>query len=63
MHRKMKEKQGESTCCGHEQFKGMFDMMSKCFTGDTGLSNSTEIMKKMKETCCGPGKDESKSES
>jgi hypothetical protein len=59
---KLKGNKDESACCSAEQFKGMFEMMSKCFTGDTGLTNFTEIMERMKKTCCGPKKEDAKSE-
>jgi hypothetical protein len=55
-----KEKKDEETCCNPENFKGMFEMMSKCFKGEGNFDCST-IMKEMKnQSCCGPKEEDTK---
>jgi len=53
------ENKDKSACCNSGQFKSMFEMMSKCFTGKSGSSDCTEMMEQMKAAFCGPKKEES----
>jgi hypothetical protein len=45
-------------CCNPENFKKMFEKMSKCFPGHDGSADLSAMkngmMKKMMEMCCGP---------
>ena len=45
-------------CCNPENFKEMFEKMSKCFPGQDGSTDFSSMkdgmMKKMMEMCCGP---------
>ncbi len=45
-------------CCNPENFKEMFEKMSKCFPGQDGSTASfamkDNMMKKMMEICCPP---------
>ncbi len=41
--------------CDPENFKGMFEEMSKCFTGQHGFTDCSTMMEVMKnQSCCGP---------
>ena len=47
-----KENKDEAKCCNPEKFQSMFEMMDKCFKGESNFDCST-IMKAMKnQSCC-----------
>ncbi len=58
---KSKDIKDKTACCDHAQFKGRFEMMSKCFTGKTGPSDCSGMMEQMKAAFCGSEKEETKS--
>lgn len=63
-----KDKKDKTTCtdfgCNPENFKGMFEMMNKCFTGQSGAHNCSAIMESMKKgDCCSQATEEKKKES
>jgi hypothetical protein len=51
-------------CCNPENFKVMFEKMSKCFPGQDGSPDFSDMkdgmMKKMMEMCCPPKATDSK---
>ena len=53
MSTESKEKKEGAACCDPKEFKGMFEMMSKCCTGESGFSNCSDMMERMKAMCCG----------
>jgi len=56
-----KDIKDKTACCDPGQFRSMFEMMNKCFTGKGGPSDCTEMMEQMKAAFCGPEKGETKS--
>lgn len=57
------EKKESTACCDPKEFKGVFEMMSKCFTGQSGTRNCSAVMESMmKSGCCGPATEEKKKE-
>lgn len=51
-----KNESADFGCCNPENFKEMFEKMSKCFPGQYGSADSSAMkdgmMKKMMEMCC-----------
>ena len=55
-----KENNNEGTCCNPENFQSMFEMMNKCFKGESNFDCSS-IMKTMKnQSCCGSKEEDTK---
>ena len=48
-----KENKNEGTCCNPENFQSMFEMMNKCFKGESNF-DCFSIMKEINnQSCCG----------
>jgi hypothetical protein len=48
--------------CNPQDFKGMFEMMSKCCSAQGEMPDCSAMMKVMMENCCGPKAEHSNSE-
>jgi hypothetical protein len=56
-----KEKKENATCCDPKFFKGLTEMMNKCFTNQNGPHDCSAIMESMKKGgCCSPATEEKK---
>jgi hypothetical protein len=48
-------KKEDEACCNPEEFKGMSEMMEKCFSGKKTSSDCSDMMDSMKKKgCCTP---------
>jgi hypothetical protein len=45
-------KQENAACCNPEEFKGMSEMMEKCFSGENTSLDCSAMMESMKKKCC-----------
>jgi hypothetical protein len=56
-----KEKKENATCCDPKFFKGLTEMMNKCFTNQNGPHDCSAIMESMKKGgCCSSATEEKK---
>ena len=59
--RDQEDKSHKAECCSGD-FQKMAEMMKNCCSGQEGSQDCSALMKEMMETCCGPGKEKTKTD-
>jgi hypothetical protein len=64
MSTESKENKESAACCDPKEFKGMFEMMNKCFISQSGAHDCSAIMESIKKGgCCSPATEKKKKKS